>query len=127
MPRGVQFPIAMTAAAGDVLAGNIHLTPDLEAELSYPAERQLYEAGFRSRLNLPLRVSTQVIGSLNLVWREVSGYTQANLPLLTQLVDAIALAVRRPACWTKRDGATPSWRRWRMPAARCCCRATRAV
>jgi signal transduction histidine kinase len=95
LPRGVQFPVALTAAATDVLAGHIHLTPDLEAELGYPAERQLYEAGFRSRLNLPLRVGTQIIGSLNLVWREVSGYMQANLPLLTQLVDAIALAVEK--------------------------------
>lgn len=95
LPRGVQFPVTFTAAATDVLAGHIHLTPNLEAELGYPAERQLYEAGFRSRLTLPLRVGAQIIGSLNLVWREVSGYMQANLPLLTQLVDAVALAVEK--------------------------------
>jgi GAF domain-containing protein len=95
LPRGAQFPITASAAADDVLAGNIHLTPDLAAERHFPAERALYEAGFRSRLNLPLRVSDQVIGSLNLVWYELSGYLQANLPLLAQLVDAIALAVEK--------------------------------
>ncbi len=95
LPRGAQFPITETAAAADVLAGHIHLTPDLEAESAFPVERQLLAAGFRSRLNLPLRVGSQVIGSLNLVWRAVSGYMQANLPLLSQLVDAIALAVEK--------------------------------
>ena len=95
LPRGVQYSITATAAAGDVLAGQAHLTPDLAAEREYPAESALYDAGFRSRLNLPLRVGPQVIGALNLVWFELSGYLRANLPLLSQLVDAIALALEK--------------------------------
>jgi signal transduction histidine kinase len=95
LPRGVTLPVSATAAATDVLAGHIHLTPDLHTEAGFPAEQALLEAGFRSRLNLPLRVGSVVIGALNLVWGEPAGYLQANLPLLSQLVDAMALAVEK--------------------------------
>ena len=95
LPRGVVFPVAATAAADDVLAGRLHLTPVLEAEAAFPAERALVEAGFGSRLNLPLRVGHKAIGALNLVWRETHGFAHANLPLLTQLSDAVALAIEK--------------------------------
>ncbi|MCC6188865.1 MAG: GAF domain-containing protein [Anaerolineales bacterium] len=95
LPLGTQLPIAATSAAADVLAGQIHLTPDLAAEMSYPAEAALYAAGFRSRLNLPLRVGREVIGALSLVWRQSAGYARANLSLLNQLVDAVALAIEK--------------------------------
>jgi len=95
LPRGVVFPIAATAAAEDVLAGRLHLTPDLAAERAFPAERALEAAGFGSRLNLPLRVGAQVIGALNLVWRAKNGFARANLLLLSQLTDAVALAMEK--------------------------------
>lgn len=93
--QGTRIPIASTAAAADVLAGQLHLTPDLSREIDYPAERVLYEAGYRSRLNLPLRVQEQIIGALNLVWRAVAGYRSEQLPLLSQMADALALAVEK--------------------------------
>jgi GAF domain-containing protein len=95
LPQGGVFPITATAAAADVLAGKVHLTPDLEAESEFGAERSLFAAGFRSRLNLPLRVGAQVIGALDLVWNEKTGYVQANLSLLSQLADALALAIEK--------------------------------
>lgn len=95
LPRGAVFPITATAAAADVLAGKVHLTPDLAAESAFGAERSLVDAGFRSRLTLPLRVGVQVIGWLDLVWHERMGYVQANLPLLSQLADAMALAIEK--------------------------------
>ncbi|MGZ8407417.1 MAG: helix-turn-helix domain-containing protein, partial [Caulobacteraceae bacterium] len=67
----------------------------LAAEAHYPAERKLHQAGYRSRLNLPLRVGADVIGSLNLVWRVVGGPSRANLSLLSQLADAFALALEK--------------------------------
>jgi len=95
LPQGGVFPITATAAATDVLAGKLHLTPDLQAESDHAAERSLWAAGFRSRLNLPLRVGVQVIGALNLVWYENIGYAHTNLPLLSQLADALALAIEK--------------------------------
>ncbi len=95
LPQGGAFSITATAAAADVLAGKIHLTSDLETESAYEAERALLAAGFRSRLNLPLRVGAQVIGALNLVWYGTMGYVQSNLSLLSQLADALALAIEK--------------------------------
>lgn len=93
--QGVKFPIETTAAAADVLAGHIHKTPDLAAEVAYQAERSLYETGFRSRLNVPLRVGLRILGSLNLVWPVENGYSTLNLELMNQIADALALAIEK--------------------------------
>ncbi len=101
MSAGTQFPITSTAAAEDVLAGQPHRTPDLATEINFPAERQLYEAGFRSRLNLPLRAGADVLGALNLVWTTLEGYRSVNLTLLSQIADALALAVEKNRLFTE--------------------------
>jgi GAF domain-containing protein len=95
LSQGARFPLTATSASADILKGRTHLTPDLAAEAAYPAEKALYEAGFRSRINLPLRVGDQVIGALNFVWPILAGYTPVNLPLLEQIADAIALAIEK--------------------------------
>jgi len=92
---GVRVRLSETSTTPDILAGQPHLTPDLAAERDLPLERRLYEAGYRSRLNLPLRVGEQVIGILNLVWARLNGYDLARLPLLSQIADAVALAVEK--------------------------------
>src|SRR3990172_5713697 len=81
--------------AKDLLTGQTHLTPDLSTETSTPAERTMYEAGYRSRVNLPLRAGGRIIGVLNLNWLVANGYKLAQLPLLEQIADAIALAVEK--------------------------------
>ncbi|MBI3243670.1 MAG: GAF domain-containing protein, partial [Chloroflexi bacterium] len=95
LSQGIRFPLTATSTAPDILKGHLHLTPDLAAEAAYPAEKALYEAGFRSRINLPLRVGDQVIGALNFVWPTLAGYVSVNLSLLEQIADAIALAIEK--------------------------------
>ncbi len=93
--RGTRFPLAATSAADDILLGRIHTTPDLAAEAEYPVEKALYQAGYRSRINVPLHVGERVIGALNLVWPVPAGYGKANLPLVKQIADALALAIEK--------------------------------
>jgi signal transduction histidine kinase/ActR/RegA family two-component response regulator len=81
--------------AQDILAGRHRRTPDLAAERDFPVEKTLYEAGYRSRLGLPLRIGRGVLGALNLAWRHPAGYSTAHFPLLDQVADAIALAIER--------------------------------
>ncbi len=95
MEVGTRMPVSATAAADDVSAGRPHLTPDLAAETGFAAERTIYMAGFRSRMNVPLRVNEKVVGALNLVWMHEQGYTGTNMPLLGQVADAIALALEK--------------------------------
>jgi len=87
--------IPETPAAKDVLAGRPHLTPDLAAESDYPVEQRLYQAGHRSRINLPLRAGGRVIGALNITWPRPAGYDEGQLPLLEQIAGAVALALER--------------------------------
>src|SRR5690606_6912811 len=85
----------ITPASEDILSGRVHLTPDLSTERHGTVEELLYKAGQRSRMNLPLRVDDVVIGALNLTWSEKEGYDEAQLPLLSQIASAVALAVER--------------------------------
>ncbi len=95
LDRGARFAVADTAAGQDVLAGRIHLTPELAAEASFPIEKLLLERGYRSRINFPLRVGEQIIGAVNLVWADPAGYHRLNLTLLSQIADAVALAIEK--------------------------------
>ncbi len=95
LAQGIRMPLATTSAAADILAGRPHLTPDLSRELGTPAERMLYEAGHRCRVNVPLRVEGKVLGSLNLTWPVVHGYRDEDIALLQQVADALALAIER--------------------------------
>ncbi|MBI3732680.1 MAG: GAF domain-containing protein [Chloroflexi bacterium] len=95
LQQGSRLPVIATAAAADVLAGRAHLTPDLSLETHFPAEERLFAAGYRSRLNLPLRAGERVIGALNFAWRQTAGYDPAHLPLLTQIANAVALALEK--------------------------------
>jgi len=94
---GTRMSLDDTAAAADVLAGRVHLTPDLaEDAAEYTVDRALYNAGYRSRINVPLLgIDDKVIGALNLVWPEPRGYDIEFLPLLQQTANAIALAMER--------------------------------
>jgi PAS domain S-box-containing protein len=93
LAAGTVMPTAASAASNDILNGLPHLTVDLADEAGYPAERALYEAGLRSRVNLPLLARGRIIGSLNLVSRETGAYNSSQLPILQQAADAVAAAI----------------------------------
>ncbi len=91
---GTVMPIAATAAGADVLAGRPHLTPDLSAETDYPGERLLYQAGLRSRVNVPLQIGDRVLGALNLASTQPAAFSEHHVSLLQQVAGAIAAALQ---------------------------------
>jgi len=95
LSKGTTLPVAATSAAPDVLAGRIHITYDLAEESHLPAEKLLYEGGNRSRINVPLQTADGIIGALNLTWLQPNGFLNEHLPILSQVADAIALAVQK--------------------------------
>lgn len=95
LTQGTILPVTASFAAEDILAGRVHLTPDLTLENHLPAEKMLYEDGVRSRINMPLQTSDGIIGALNLTWNIPNGFQTEQLPILTQIADAIALAVQK--------------------------------
>lgn len=92
---GVLVDPVETFIGNDILAGRMHLTPDLGVEIRNSIELSHYQAGFRSRMALPLRVRQNVIGSLNLAWTKLGGYEMSQLPLLTQVAEALAMALEK--------------------------------
>lgn len=95
LSQGMILPISATSAAEDVLAGRIHLTPDLSLETDFYAEKTLYETGVRSRINIPLQTPEGIIGDLNFTWNRLQGYHPDQIPTLSQIANAIALAVQK--------------------------------
>jgi GAF domain-containing protein len=93
LEEGTVLPMTATAAGEDVLAGRTHFTSDLAEELAFPAETLMYEAGFRSRVNIPLRVGERVIGSLNLSSMKLDHLRREQIPLLEKVGDGLAIAI----------------------------------
>ena len=93
LEQGTRMPMAATASAADLRAGRFHLTPDLSAELDFPGEQMLYEAGFRSRINLPLLVGDRVIGALNLASYQLHLFQEEDIPVLQQIANTLAVAI----------------------------------
>ena len=95
LSQGVTMPAIATSAAEDILAGRIHFTPDLSEEIHFPAEKILYEGGTRARMNIPLQTPDGIIGALNFSWDELQVFKKEQIPILSQIADAIALAVQK--------------------------------
>jgi signal transduction histidine kinase len=93
--RGERLPLADSAVTEDLLDGRIHHTPDLATENELPTDKALYQSGLRSRVNFPLKGHQAIIGALNLCWSVPNGLNLDRLPVLTQIVTALALAVER--------------------------------
>ncbi len=93
--EGIVMPLSATAAAADVMSGRAHITEDLSAELDYPAEKLLYEAGYRSRVNVPLRLGDQLIGALNLASTRPAAFSQREVDLLQQVAGPLAAALEK--------------------------------
>ncbi len=93
--QGDRLAVEDTSVAGDVLAGRVHITPDLSRELQKPAERALYQAGHRARVNIPLKVRDRILGSLNLAWSHPQTVSEELIHFLQDVADALALALER--------------------------------
>ncbi len=93
--EGVRLRVADVLAAQDVLEGQVHMVRDLAVEQSLPGVRLLYEAGYRSRLSVPLQGRERVLGILNLLWREPDGPSMAQLEVIKQVGATVALALEK--------------------------------
>jgi signal transduction histidine kinase len=78
-----------------VLAGRPHIIPDLTTVLQFPIAEVNYAFGFRSVVNLPLCAGSNVIGLLDLFWREVDGCHSVEIGTLAQVANSVAIAVEK--------------------------------
>jgi len=92
---GARLRVADMPAAKDVLSGRPHVATDLASQLDFPAMQLVYAQGYRSSMALPLHGSDGISGMLGLLWRRPGGLDVAQLPLLGQVADALALAMEK--------------------------------
>jgi len=88
--RATEFP-----ATADAFAGHPHVVRDLATELQFPIARVTYAMGYRSVVGLPLCAGSDVVGILNLFWREVDGCLTGEMGALTQVTNAVAIALEK--------------------------------
>ena len=108
--EGVTMPVAASAAGPDALAGRPHLTPDLSAETDFPGERLLYEAGLRSRVNVPLLIGDRHLGTLNLASTRPAAFSAHHLGLLQQVAGAIAAALQNAQLYERVQASEARYR-----------------
>ncbi|MBN1180633.1 MAG: GAF domain-containing protein [Anaerolineae bacterium] len=93
LQKGARMSLEMAASANGLLAGRPHWTDDLETERDFLAERLLLEAGFRSRVNLPLILGGEGIGALNLASVHPHHFRRDQLPVFEQIADLLTSAI----------------------------------
>jgi formate hydrogenlyase transcriptional activator len=90
---GMEFPRTETMAAWVFDRQRPVLRRDLEQEQQYPNDRRLVAEGLRSDCLVPLVVGGRSIGTLNVGSRTPNRYSDADLALLQEIGNQVALAV----------------------------------
>jgi formate hydrogenlyase transcriptional activator len=66
---------------------------DLETHRQFDSDEPLFKAGFRSYIDLPLIKQGQMIGTIKFLSRQKGGYTGAQVDLLQDISNIVAIAV----------------------------------
>jgi PAS domain S-box-containing protein len=92
---GMRLPLDSSDSGWVVKHGDPWLETDMRMKKTFDADGGLVAAGMVSRCLLPLRVGAQVIGAINLASTRPGAFTEAHLPLLSQVASQVALALER--------------------------------
>jgi len=95
LPDGTTFAAQDSAAAKAILAGEIDCTTNLEEFSSYPMDRAVAQAGYRSRIVFPLHFGGELIGALALLSTRPEPFWEGKMAFLRQVSDALAIALAR--------------------------------
>jgi signal transduction histidine kinase len=92
LAKGMTLRMEDSAASESVLRDQTHVTDDLSTEIEFLGERMLYQAGLRSRVNVPLTHAGQVIASLNVASLQAAAFGQREVAVLGQISGPLAIA-----------------------------------
>ncbi len=94
------IPIAGTGIGWVFTHGQPLLVQDLAQEQHFALDASLLQAGIRSYICLPLIQGEQVVGVLNLGSNQQHAYGPHNLPILEQVGQQLAIAIRNAHLYT---------------------------
>lgn len=90
-----KLSVLETAATDNIHAGKIHAVPDIHTELDKKAAQLLYAENIRAYVSLPLSDGREIFGAFTVGWETAHGFQEEKLPILQQVVDAVALGLER--------------------------------
>jgi len=87
------IPLVGTGPGWTVLNETHFIHPDTKEEKKFIEDQFLYEDGIRSYILLPIHSRGKIVGTFGLGSRKRAGFSEKDLPLLTQLSKQISTAI----------------------------------
>jgi formate hydrogenlyase transcriptional activator len=92
-PPPMKLPVGQHPISEIMKTGEPYLASDLESQRRFDSDEPLFNAGFRSYIDVPLMNQGQLIGTIKFLSREKGSYTAAQVRLLQDIKDIMAIAV----------------------------------
>jgi PAS domain S-box-containing protein len=94
-PAGLRVPLGQHEALGNLRQGDQHVVEDLEKTPSSPLRDALLEEGIRSFISAPLRARGELIGALNVGFRNRGDPTAEDRAIIEDMADELAIGIRQ--------------------------------
>ena len=92
-PPPMQIPVSHHPISEIMKSGEPYIASDLESERRFDSDDPLFNARFRSYIDLPLIKQGQLIGTIKFLSREKGSHTAAQVLLLQDVANIVAIAV----------------------------------
>ena len=92
-PLPMQIPVSHHPISEIMKSGKPYIAPDLESERCFDSDEPLFNARFRSYIDLPLIKQGQLIGTIKFLSWEKGSHTAAQVRLLQDIANIVAIAV----------------------------------
>jgi formate hydrogenlyase transcriptional activator len=92
-PPPMKIPVSQHPIGVIMKSGEPYIASDLESERRFDSDEPLFNAGFRSYIDLPLLNQGQLIGTIKFLSNEKGTYTSTQVRLLQDIKDVVAIAV----------------------------------
>jgi len=92
-PPPVKLPVSDYPISEIMKSGEPYIASDLESQRRFDSDEPLVKARFRSYVDLPLLKQGQLIGTIKFLSQEKGNYTAAQVRLLQDIANIVAIAV----------------------------------
>jgi formate hydrogenlyase transcriptional activator len=92
-PLPMQIPVSHHPISEIMKSSEPYVAPDLASERRFDSDEPLFNARFRSYIDLPLMKGGQLIGTIKFLSKEKGSYTDTQMRLLQDIAKIVAIAV----------------------------------